>query len=90
MKNYYYLNYNVCFTPSYSLANFIDEHELGDAEIVQMFQEDKVNPYRYKHDLHYEYLIIFKIPAMSRLEKLRLKVKVIKYNLKKRFKKTRK
>lgn len=54
MENYYYENYFVQFTPDYGMSNFIKDSELENAEIVQMFQEDKINGF-------YEYQIIFKI-----------------------------
>lgn len=62
MEKYFYQNYTVVFTPDYIMSDFIKEHELENAEIVQMFQEDKVKGYNDCEDLYYEYQIIFKCP----------------------------
>ena len=59
MENYYYQNYKVVFSSGYIMSDFIRSNELENAEIVQMFQGEKV----YKEgSLYYEYQIIFKIP----------------------------
>jgi len=54
MKRPIYLNYSVVFTPEYTIEDLVREYGLEDAEIVQMFQEDKVYEY-------YQYMIIFKM-----------------------------
>lgn len=53
-KYYYYENYQVIFTPDFTMSAFIDENNLKADEIVQMFQEDKDS------EGNYQYLIIFK------------------------------
>jgi hypothetical protein len=62
MEKFFYQNYKVVFTPDYIMSDFIKENQLDKAEIVQMFQEDKVKGYDDSEDLYYQYQIIFKCP----------------------------
>ena len=62
MEKFFYQNYTVVFTPDYIMSDFIKENELDKAEIVQMFQEDKVKGYYDSEELYYQYQIIFKCP----------------------------
>ena len=64
MNKFFYQNYQVVFTPDYIMSDFIKESELENAEIVQMFQEDKVKGYEESEDLYYQYQIIFKVPII--------------------------
>ena len=62
MEKFFYQNYTVVFTPDYIMSDFIKKNELDKAEIVQMFQEDKVKWYDDSEELYYQYQIIFKCP----------------------------
>lgn len=64
-EKFYYQNYDVVFTPDYILSDLVKEFELEDAEIVQMFQEDKVEGYKDSDELYYQYMIIFKKPLLN-------------------------
>ncbi len=61
MKKFYYENYTCVFTPDYTMSDFVKDNGLEEAEIVQMFQEDKAQ--NEEGELYYEYQIIFKIPV---------------------------
>jgi len=64
MAKFYYQNYTAVFTPDYILSDLIEECELQDAELVQMFQEDKELGYPNTDDtdMYYRYQLVFKIP----------------------------
>lgn len=67
MEKFYYQNYQAVFTPDYILSDLIEENELENAEIIQMFQEDKVKGYPDSDELYYQYMIIFKKPLLNAL-----------------------
>ena len=60
MKKFYYQNYIATFDEGYIMSHFINDNDLGDAELIQMFKEDRLDYTEGK----YTYMMIFKIPCL--------------------------